>query len=102
VFAVRLFKSSVPPCPACGSKNTITGRRLRLAGGLGIGLGGSLICYLAGFFYPLGRILIPFLLVAGFIIAIFPSPGRYCCLDCDAYWNPETPHIHWRPKRPGL
>ncbi len=96
------FKINTPPCPECGSQNTITGRKLKLSAGLGIAIGGSLLCYLLGYLYPLGRVLIPFFFFAGVIICFVPSLGRYCCLDCDAYWNPEAPHKIWRPQPPGL
>ncbi|MEW6274484.1 MAG: hypothetical protein AB1556_05145 [Bacillota bacterium] len=91
-----------PPCPSCGSTNTITARRLRLAAGFGVGIILSIICYVLGFFYPLGRVMIPFLLVTGMIMAVMPSLGKYCCLDCDAYWNPDRPDLIWRPKPPGI
>jgi len=91
-----------PVCPDCGSKNTATGRLVKLGAGFGVGIVGSILCYLLGFFYPLGRLMIPFLLLFGALMAITPSLGKYCCMDCDAYWNPETPETIWRPRPPGI
>lgn len=91
-----------PPCPACGSKDTTTGRVIRLAAGLGLGLGGSLLCFLASFIYPPALILIPFLFFCGLIMCLVPPLGKYCCLECDAYWDPANPGMIWRPKPPGL
>ena len=96
------FKIVTPPCPDCKSTNTIAAKQIRMSGGLGMAIGGSLICYLVGFLYPLGRLLIPFLFIGGIIICFIPSLGKYCCLDCDAYWNPDRPDKIWRPKPPGL
>ena len=96
------FKINTPPCPDCGSTNTIAAKQVRWSAGLGIAIGGSLLCYVLGYLYPLGRVLIPFFFFAGVIICFIPSLGKYCCLDCDAYWNPETPGKIWRPKPPGM
>jgi len=96
------LKITTPPCPACGSKNTTTGRLIRLAAGFGVGLGGSILCFLLAFLYPPGLILIPIALGCGFFICLIPPLGKYCCLDCDAYWNPDNPQLHWKPREPGI
>jgi len=96
------LRIATPPCPACGSKDTTTGRIIRLSAGLGLALGGSVLCYIIGFLYPTGRMLIPFLLFCGLLICFVPPLGKYCCLECDAYWNPENPELVWRPRPPGL
>ncbi|MQL51131.1 hypothetical protein GFC01_02380 [Desulfofundulus thermobenzoicus] len=96
------FKIKTPPCPACGSTDTTTGRMLRIAAGLGVGGGGSILCYLLGFLYPMGRIIIPLALLCGAVICFIPPLGKYCCLSCDAYWNPDNPKVIWRPRDPGL
>lgn len=96
----RLFKVNTPPCPACKSTNTAKGRTVRIAAGLGLGVLGSLVVYVAGYIYPVGRILIPFLVVAGLIMAVIPPLAKYCCLDCDGYWNDGDTKV-WRPRDPG-
>lgn len=103
-MSLPFSKVVTPPCPdpECGSKDTTTGRSVRISAGLGLAIGGSLLCYLAGFIYPLGRILIPFLLVGGIIICFVPPLAKYCCLECDAHWNPDNPQKIWRPRPPGL
>lgn len=91
-----------PVCPDCGSTNTATGRLVKLGAGFGLGVIASLICYVLGYFYPLGRMMIPFLIFFGIIMSITPCLGRFCCLSCDAYWNPENPKVIWRPRPPGI
>ncbi len=95
-------KIKTPPCPACGSKNTTRGRIIRLAAGLGLGFGGALFFLLLGYFYPWIRSLLFIALLCGLFVCLIPPLGKYCCLDCDAYWNPEDPDKFWRPKPPGL
>ena len=96
------LRVNTPPCPSCGSKDTTTGRMLRIIAGLGVGLGGSLVCFLLKFIYPLIVVMIPFLILVGLIMSAIPPLGKYCCLECDAYWDPEAPDLIWRPKPPGL
>ncbi|SFG55662.1 hypothetical protein SAMN05660649_01977 [Desulfotomaculum arcticum] len=96
------FRIKTPVCPSCGSSDTTTGRIIRLAAGLALGIGVSMILYLIGYIYPLGRILIPFTFIGGMIICVIPPLGKYCCLECDAYWNPDNPSLVWRTKPPGL
>lgn len=91
-----------PVCPDCGSSNTATARLVKLGAGFGFGVIVSVICYVLGYFYPLGRMMIPFLVIFGIILSITPCLGKYCCLSCDAYWNPETPKLIWRPRPPGI
>lgn len=91
-----------PTCPECGSQNTSTARLVKLAAGFGVGIILSVFCYLFGFIYPLGRLMIPFLLIFGLILAVTPSLGKYCCLACDAYWDPKNPKVVWRPRSPGI
>lgn len=100
---VPFFKITTPPCPSCGSPNTTTGRKVRLAAGLGIGAGGSFLCLLLGLFlYPPGLALVPIAAVCGFVVCLIPPLGKYCCLDCDAYWNPDNPKQYWKPRDPGI
>jgi len=96
------FRIKTPACPSCGSNDTTTGRMVRLSAGFAIGVFISLIIYLIGYIYPLGRILLPFTMISGMIICVIPPLGRYCCLECDAYWNPDNPELVWRTRPPGL
>lgn len=96
------FRIKTPPCPSCGSNDTTTGRVVRLSAGFALGIVLTTIIYLAGYIYPTGRVLMPFTIVCGMIICVIPPLGKYCCLECDAYWNPENPELIWRTKPPGL
>lgn len=91
-----------PICPECGSQNTSTARLVKLGAGFGIGFILPIFCYAIGFIYPLGRLMIPLLIVFGLLMSVTPCLGKYCCLSCDAYWNPDNPKLVWRPRPPGL
>lgn len=91
-----------PICPECGSENTSTARLVKLGAGFGIGILLPVFLYVISFIYPSSSIIIPLLIIFGLLMSVTPCLRKYCCLNCDAYWNPDNPKLVWRPRTPGI